>query len=121
MFNWLKKYIYITVNNNLWDFESRILGQNRTIEAYRKENQSLSGRIKLLEEQHDIMHNFLVEINKYLYNQQESKMGYQSMGDKHGKGKAKSGNNEGRVEKHAEKELKDKKYKNQYKEQRGMK
>jgi hypothetical protein len=32
------------------------------------ENQKLSGRIKLLEEQHDIMHNFLVEINKYLVN-----------------------------------------------------
>jgi hypothetical protein len=31
-----------------------------------KENQALAGRIKLLEEQQDIMHNFLVEINKYL-------------------------------------------------------
>lgn len=40
----------------------------KTIENYRKENQSLIGRIKLLEEQHEIMHNFLVEINKYLVN-----------------------------------------------------
>jgi uncharacterized coiled-coil protein SlyX len=30
-----------------------------------KTNQ-LSGKIRNLEEQHDIMHNFLVEINKYL-------------------------------------------------------
>lgn len=35
---------------------------------FNKENQSLSGKIKLLEEQHEIMHNFLVEINKYLIN-----------------------------------------------------
>lgn len=39
---------------------------NERVNDYRKENQSLSGRIKILEEQHDIMHNFLVEINKYL-------------------------------------------------------
>jgi hypothetical protein len=47
-------------------------------------------------------------------------MGYQSMGDKC-KSSTKNQNNEGRTEKRAEKDLKDKKYKNQYKEQRGMK
>lgn len=41
------------------------------VNLYWKENQSLTGRIKILEEQQDIMHNFLVEINKYLYNQGE--------------------------------------------------
>ena len=32
------------------------------------ENQTLSGRIKTLEVQQEVMHNFLVEINKYLAN-----------------------------------------------------
>jgi len=41
--------------------------------TYRQENQSLSGRIRILEEQHEIMHNFLVEINKYLVNFSERK------------------------------------------------
>ena len=96
-------------------------------EALRKETNALSGKVKILEEQHEIMHNFLVEINKYLVkltdeNQKGKKMGYQSMGDKFGsKRSSKSENNEGRVEKRAEKDLKDKKYKNQYKEQKGMK
>ena len=39
---------------------------NERINDCRKENQSISGRIKILEEQHNIIHNFLVEINKYL-------------------------------------------------------
>ena len=30
------------------------------------EDQKLSGRVRLLEEQQEIMHNFLVAINKYL-------------------------------------------------------
>ncbi len=87
-----------------------------------KENQSLCGRIKILEEQHDIMHNFLVEINKYLVmiTDKESKMTYQKMSDK-GKRSTKNENNEGRTEKRADMGLKDKKYKNQYKEQKGMK
>lgn len=37
------------------------------------DNQSLSGRIKILEEQQEIMHNFLVEINKYLVKLSEKK------------------------------------------------
>ena len=47
-------------------------------------------------------------------------MTYQKMSDKC-KPSRKNENNEGRTEKRAEKDLKDKKYKNQYKEQRGMK
>jgi hypothetical protein len=46
-------------------------------------------------------------------------MGYQSMGDK-GKRTTVNQNNEGRTEKRAEKDLKEMKYKNQYKEQKGM-
>ena len=41
---------------------------NERINDCRKENQSLSGQVKILEEQQEIMHNFLVEINKYLVN-----------------------------------------------------
>jgi hypothetical protein len=48
-------------------------------------------------------------------------MTYQKMSDKCGKDKYKSENNEGRIEKRADMGLKDKKYKNQYKEQKGMK
>ena len=54
--------------------EYRISEQYCRLEAYRKENQSLCGRIKILEEQQDIMHNFLVEINKYLVNLSTNKM-----------------------------------------------
>lgn len=47
----------------------------KKVDNYRKENQSLSGRIKILEEQQEIMHNFLVEINKYLFNLKEKENG----------------------------------------------
>jgi hypothetical protein len=43
------------------------------VNDYRRENQSLSGRIRILEEHHEIIHNFLVEINKYLVKYSEDK------------------------------------------------
>lgn len=46
---------------------------NERLNYYVKENQSLSGKVRLLEEQHEIMHNFLVEINKYLINFADNK------------------------------------------------
>lgn len=61
---YLRKELYLATTDS-----TRFL--NNKVNEYRKETQSLSGRIKILEEQHDIMHNFLVEINKYLVNLSE--------------------------------------------------
>lgn len=66
MMLWLKRYINLTINKYVNSTNIELMTLKGVIEAYRKDNQSLSGRIKILEEQHDIMHNFLVEINKYL-------------------------------------------------------
>lgn len=44
-----------------------------------QKNQSLEGKIRNLEEQHDLMHNFLVEINKYLVKLTEKDMGDKNM------------------------------------------
>ena len=59
MINWIKR---------LLAYDLKKLNQEyvECVHEYRKENHSLSGRIKLLEEQQEIMHNFLVEINNYL-------------------------------------------------------
>lgn len=59
--------------------------------------QAQAGRIKILEEQQEIMHNFLVEINKYLVtftdnHKKGNEMGYESMKPKP---KAKKPMNEG--------------------------
>ena len=68
----IKKYLAKRYHNRLqkdyvW-FVDKHISMSRAVNEYRKENQTLCGRIKTLEEQHDIMHNFLVEINKYLVN-----------------------------------------------------
>ena len=47
-------------------FQDDIKNAHDYIKSLIKENQSLLGRIRILEEQQEIMHNFLVEINKYL-------------------------------------------------------
>ncbi len=72
MINWIKK---IGLEFRLKRYKKYIQGYIDTIkdmderlEVYRKGNLSLSGRVKILEEQQEIMHNFLVEINKYLVN-----------------------------------------------------
>lgn len=62
----IKRFIY-----NL----SFMSAQLKELSDHRIEVQSLTGRIKLLEEQQEIMHNFLVEINKYLLKQTENKNG----------------------------------------------
>ena len=55
--------------------DERAYGLPHDIYNLAKENQTLSGRIRILEEQHDIMHNFLVEINRYLANLTEKDNG----------------------------------------------
>jgi hypothetical protein len=59
-----KKYIdeYMALQND----RHNLLFNYR--EEYRKDKQELWGHIHILEEQQEIMHNFLVEINKYLVN-----------------------------------------------------
>lgn len=69
----LKKYIINALKRELIT-DYRVLYVNAI-----KEAQALRGRTKLLEEQHDIMHSFLVEINKYLVNLTENKMAYESI------------------------------------------
>lgn len=66
MINRLKKYICTIVNNYICTFNRELISHKATIEEHRKEIQELSGRICILDEQQEIMHNFLVEINKYL-------------------------------------------------------
>jgi hypothetical protein len=118
----IKRYI----NNKFRRFVADQLPPTSFYEELRKAVQAQAGRIKILEEQQEIMHNFLVEINKYLIafadkNQREIEMGYQSMGDKHGSKSKSSGKHEGRVEKAAERRLKDKKMHNEFKPHKGMK
>ena len=74
MIKMIKKYWHKIIwysNKKLVDL---VCNLGSKVEFYRREIQSLCGRIKLLEEQHDIMHNFLVEINKYLVNLSTNKM-----------------------------------------------
>jgi|WetSurMetagenome_2_1015567.scaffolds.fasta_scaffold630290_1 hypothetical protein len=64
MINKIRKLLFEESNN-------QCLILSVLVNNYRKENQSLSGRIKTLEEQQEIMHNFLVEINNYLAKQSQ--------------------------------------------------
>ena len=88
----IKKYLAKRYHKRLqkdyvW-FVDKHISMSRAVNDYRKENQSLCGRIKTLEEQHDIMHNFLVEINKYLIQQTEKSDGISINGRQaQGKGK----------------------------------
>ncbi|HZY36269.1 MAG TPA: hypothetical protein VFE53_06450 [Mucilaginibacter sp.] len=56
------KTIYEITEN----YSKSVIELNRKIEEYRKLALSQDGRIRILEEQQQIQHNFLVEINKYL-------------------------------------------------------
>lgn len=55
------------IRNGITDsYFSNVKTLNSLVVKQIKDNQSLSGRIKVLEEQQELMHNFLCEINKYL-------------------------------------------------------
>jgi hypothetical protein len=76
MNNFIRKAKYILCNRKYKRIEliayfNQVQKLSGLVDEYRTENQSLSGRIKLLEEQQEIMHNFLVEINKYLFKYSE--------------------------------------------------
>jgi len=78
--NWIKKIIArrklkrsLEIERHIQIYNKVVIEFNDKLNEYRKENQSLAGKIRNLEEQHDIMHNFLVEINKYLVKFSESK------------------------------------------------
>jgi hypothetical protein len=67
MINWFRRRLLVFLVNdiNLLFFNTHDKLKN-LVNDYRKENQSLSGRIKILEEQQEIMHNFLKEKEKMI-------------------------------------------------------
>lgn len=48
--------------------ENLVMSMNERLNDQKLDKQELWGHIHILEEQQEIMHNFLVEINKYLVN-----------------------------------------------------
>lgn len=64
-YEYLRGFIYSQMDT--------IIDLSHKVESYRKEIQSNDGRFKLLEDQQNTMHNFLVEINKYLVKLSENK------------------------------------------------
>lgn len=65
MINWFIKKLYVRLLSDI-NTQYFIVSEKlkNLVNDYRKENQALSGRIRIIEEQQEIMHNFLKEKEK---------------------------------------------------------
>jgi hypothetical protein len=75
------KFLFTDINSkieSLCDLYKDLQQDYFSFRLREAENREIIGKIKILEEQQEIMHNFLVEINKYL--------SQKSQGESHGNG-----------------------------------